>query len=259
MLEKNIATELLEQGYKRLKYKVFEPTTLMYLFVNELDGVVYVDDFKLFKRENGELVEIISDGIRLYDYDGIKYMSYVNPLGLMKDNEEYEVYIKLKKDLTRIYYLFGGCDFLVEVSSDLFEGLYNVENADNLFYECRGIKNIPNGLFKDMKSLKKIRFAFSYCTRLECIPKDLFANNPNIEDDTYLFANCISLERIDNDIISNLKKLKKAKGLFKNCISLKGTQPITFNGVPLSEDDNILHSESFYMCKKMNDYIDDEN
>ena len=241
--------KLLNEGYKRCKFIACD-TTFMMLFSSSLYqynvNKLNVSSYHVSRIVDG--VEIFDDidVHRISSYHGL-HEHYIDVRGSnLSDKDILYLYLKFNKDAMLLSYLFHDCRCLVEIPSDLFEGMKNVLHVNSMFRFCDNLKSIPSCLFNDMVELVDASHCFSSCKSITEIPRGLFDANKNIVNFVECFSHCCELRYIPYDLFCKARKDAEFNLMFYSCPRICGFPCVSMDGKCIDANANSNYLNSLY-------------
>lgn len=143
--------------------------------------------------------------------------------------------IKFNKKIGYANRVFNNCNALKEIPSTFT--LENLQNANQLFYECHNLRFGPNFVIHAPKLGNAINM-FHGCYGLENVE----IHAPNLVDSNSMFQNCFYLKSVTGSPMHNLARTYE---MFSQCHALKKIDIDMSNSAPLSAQ------SMFYACRSL--------
>lgn len=120
---------------------------------------------------------------------------------------------------------------LVSVPEGLFNGLYKVTKATNLFHTNKNLTTLPANLFSGMPEVTDLSYCFAGCSALTSVPEGLFNGVTKVTNLMNMFNYCSSLVSIPAGLFNGLSKVTNLSNMFSDCKKLVSVPEGLFSGM----------------------------
>ena len=140
-------------------------------------------------------------------------------------------------DITDCYYMFFGCDSIIEMNFTNFDAS-KCQNIGAIFKGCISLKSLDLSGFITSNHLYCMCDMFWNCYELKSLKLPIF-DTSNVYNIGHMFCNCKSLESID---LSNFKteKVQYIDNMFNGCIKLTSLNLSSFITSEMVKMDNLF-------------------
>ena len=151
---------------------------------------------------------------------------------------------------------FFGCEKLTSIPADIFDPVAsNLTSTKNCFQNCINITSIPEGLGNSCVKVNNIQNMFSGCTGLKELPSAMFTGSAKtLKTLSNVFASCTSLKAVPDNFFS---WITVSNSTFQSCFnSCTGLEKVGANVFPANTATTGL-SLAFAFCESLTDISED--